>query len=723
MRLGTADVLVRAKTGQYKKDLDVTEARTKAFGRDASAAVKKVGLAFTALSTVGVVAFATASIKMLDFGSDLQETQGKFDVVFRGMTESAEAWAATLQDGYAMAETESKKYLSSIQDLLVPTGLAREEAGRLSNAFVQMAADLGSFNNRDTAEVVRDIQSALQGSSETMAKYGINVKAAKVEAEIFQTGLAKTKSEITDAHKAQAIYNIMMREGADAVGDMARTSTSYANQLKKAKANVTDLKTTIGEGLLPVASDIIIEFNDWFKINEKIISQDIKKWASDGANGAKELFNQIGSIKDIYESVPSEIVGPAGYGLVGAMLFGSNIGKLILVLKLTNDSMGILGNSMGDMASKTVATNNALWNLLNSITDAMGITEGAIYKTGTAITNTTAEIIAGLDTVSSHSPAAISAIEELNNALYPTNWDGWSDGAENVSNNLAKLTKEAQKAKDSLEELRVDKGLSDFFGSIDNEEKNIRKAPTDTYDIDYGSTEVAAAIELQNRLAQAMDDTYDVDFGNVTDGLYDLEETGVAVADSLSDAFAGWQNDYSYGLTKMITESGSSFREITGEYIKMLGEMYLQKQAIEPLLSFGTELLSKGFGMLTSSLFGGSGAVTAGSYSAPTYSMAGGGVINEHIIGTGLSSGASYEFGEGGIPEILLSSKDINKSSKTEQSAKTEPVTNITNVYIQAADAKSFNDMIKRNPGSIEMSISKALMGNSGLRKRMQGVL
>ena len=303
MRLGTADVLVRAKTGKYKQDIAGAERRTETFGKRASASIGKITASLVAFSAVASTVFIAASLKAVDYGSDLEETQGKFDVVFRGMTETAEEWSDVMQKSYAMSETESKKYLSSIQDLLVPTGLARDKAGELSNQFVKMAADLGSFNNRETVEVVRDIQSALQGSSETMAKYGINVKAAKVEQEIYRLKLAKTKKEITDAHKAQAIYSIMLREGADAVGDMARTSESYANQLKKAKANIADISTEMGQNLLPLATSLVNEFNQWHEINKSLISQRIPEYLGYIGKAAVFVLDAISGVGRVFSIV------------------------------------------------------------------------------------------------------------------------------------------------------------------------------------------------------------------------------------------------------------------------------------------------------------------------------------------------------------------------------------------------------------------------------------
>jgi hypothetical protein len=440
MQLGTADVLVRAKTDQYKKDLKTAKDKTVAFGKSAVASIGKISTSMAAFGGVASTAFAFASIKMLDYGSDLQETQGKFDVVFRGMTESAEAWSDTLQDAYAMGETESKKYLSSIQDLLVPTGMLREEAGELSNNFVKMAADLGSFNNRETVEVVRDIQSALQGSSETMAKYGINVKAAKVEQEIFRMGLASSKSEITDAHKAQAIYNIMMREGSDAIGDMARTSDSYANQLKKAKANVTDLKTTIGEGLLPVASDMVSDFNDWFKVNEKVIGQKVPETLGDIGDGLRD-------IKSIYDAIPDDMVGPGGVGLVGTMLFGVKGGIAV-------GGLSYLYNEFKDFAEGMEGVRAGFITMDDFIGDEKQ------FESALAGYRDYKEAVNGVSFAINSQTEGYDLYNKAGAEIVTTN--------NSISDSFAALTKENMKATTTLAGVKKDSALDDFFDEVEN---------------------------------------------------------------------------------------------------------------------------------------------------------------------------------------------------------------------------------------------------------------
>jgi hypothetical protein len=241
-----------------------------------------------------------------------------------------------------MSGLEAKKYLSSIQDLLVPTGLTRTESGKLSNEFVKLAADLGSFNNMKTADVIMDIQSALQGSSETMAKYGINVKAAKVEAEVFRLGLAKTKDEILDSHKAVAMYNIMIREGADAIGDMGRTSDSFTNQLKKLLSNIEHIQTTIGNNFLPVLTDVLISMNAWIKGNQEFINVDMVGYFKGVIESVLLFADALKIVVDIFDLLYESI---SDTGLFDSILFGkggfgsviSNLSDIVYIIKKVKD--------------------------------------------------------------------------------------------------------------------------------------------------------------------------------------------------------------------------------------------------------------------------------------------------------------------------------------------------------------------------------------------------
>ena len=99
-------------------------------------------------------------------------TSKKIGFSFGDLTDTANQWARNLVDNYAMSTREARFYLSAMQDLLVPMGMNADAAAKMSYEVAKLSADLASFNNMRTEDVMRDIQSALVGNFETMKKYG-----------------------------------------------------------------------------------------------------------------------------------------------------------------------------------------------------------------------------------------------------------------------------------------------------------------------------------------------------------------------------------------------------------------------------------------------------------------------------------------------------------------------------------------------------------------------
>lgn len=207
-----------------------------------------VGVAVYQLQQLGAQSLATAS--------NLEEASSKYETVFAGQVAAADEWVRTLTDSYAMSTRESREYLAAVQDLLVPMGMQSTAAAQLSNEIVKLSADLGSFNNRSTEEVMLDIQSALVGNFETMKKYGVVLSATTVQERVLADGYADTKDEIIAADKALAAYQIMMEGSTAALGDMERTADGYANTSKRLSAEWEDFSAVLGNRFLPAATHI-----------------------------------------------------------------------------------------------------------------------------------------------------------------------------------------------------------------------------------------------------------------------------------------------------------------------------------------------------------------------------------------------------------------------------------------------------------------------------------
>lgn len=206
--------------------------------------------------SVGMAGAVSVIGKTVKASSNLEETTSKFNTVFSGVSKDMSAAVKNLTDNYAMSTRESRLYLSSVQDLLVPMGMAKDSAADMSVEVVKLSADLGSFNNLPTSQVMADIQSALVGNFETMKKYGVVLNETVIKQEAVNKGLWDGKGMIDANTKAQVAYSLIVKGSEAAIGDMGRTSGSYANVIKKLEANMEDLGAELGGMFVPAIKSV-----------------------------------------------------------------------------------------------------------------------------------------------------------------------------------------------------------------------------------------------------------------------------------------------------------------------------------------------------------------------------------------------------------------------------------------------------------------------------------
>jgi len=229
----------------------------------------KAGWLAVAGAVVGVTKVFSIGIKK---ASEFQEVNAKFGTVFRGVEKQAEAMAKELESAYGLSVIESRKFLSSTQDLLVPMGLSREAAAQFSSEVAKLSVDLGSFNNMPTAQVMADIQSALVGNFETTKKYGVVLNETAIKQRIFEDTGVKVKGVVDAQTKALTALKLIQEGSADAQGDFIRTQESFANQSKVLSSNLENLGVALGQKILPFLTPIISKFNEWLTPEKDLTS-------------------------------------------------------------------------------------------------------------------------------------------------------------------------------------------------------------------------------------------------------------------------------------------------------------------------------------------------------------------------------------------------------------------------------------------------------------------
>lgn len=232
-------------------------------GKNVGSLASTVGKVLVGGLALGGAAVAAFGLQAIQMGSDAAETKSKFNTVFKDMADSVGNWSDSVANSMGLTKAESKGMLASVQDLLVPFGFARDKAGDMSKQILTLAGDMASFNNLNTADVIKDINSALVGSTEPMNKYGVVLNVAAITTEALNMGLIKQGDELDNVSKATATLSLIMKSTTDAQGDLGRTQDSFANQLKQTKAAFADITTEIGENLIPIFLPLLQNFNAW----------------------------------------------------------------------------------------------------------------------------------------------------------------------------------------------------------------------------------------------------------------------------------------------------------------------------------------------------------------------------------------------------------------------------------------------------------------------------
>lgn len=310
--IGTLTYKITGDTTSLDKSLNKSEKNVKGLGKESSS----LGTLLKGAAVAGAVVFAAK--KVAEFGlsainaaSDAEETRNKFNVVFKDISEEAEAAATNLSDNFGLSNQAAEDLLSGTGDLLTGFGFTGEAALDLSTQVNELAVDLASFTNfSGGAEGASDaLTKALLGERESVKALGISILDADVKAKVLELTQQGLTFETERQAKAYATLQIAQEQSTNAIGDYARSSESFANKQREARAAVDDLKAAIGERLLPAATDSISIFGDLTaKVAEFIEERNrLKEVEQAAATGKGSTEDQIDGLRLLNDRINENI--------------------------------------------------------------------------------------------------------------------------------------------------------------------------------------------------------------------------------------------------------------------------------------------------------------------------------------------------------------------------------------------------------------------------------
>lgn len=217
--------------------------------------IKQVG------TTMGV---AFAGTQIVQFGKDtimaassMAESVSKVKVVFGDTADAVFKFGDGAAKSMGMSNQAAIEAAGTYGNLFQAFGIGQGKANEMSTTLVQLAADLGSFNNTSTEEAINALRSGLSGETEPLKRYGVALNETTLKAKAMAMGFGEIKGAMDPAIKAQVTYALVLEQTKLAQGDYARTAGGTANTMKSLQAEFQNAKVAVGEMLMPAFKAIL----------------------------------------------------------------------------------------------------------------------------------------------------------------------------------------------------------------------------------------------------------------------------------------------------------------------------------------------------------------------------------------------------------------------------------------------------------------------------------
>lgn len=258
-----------------------------------------------------VLAGAFAVKKLIDFGSeaiklgsDLNEVQNVVDVAFPKMSKQVDDFAKNAMYASGLSETMAKRYTGTFGAMSKAFGFSEQQAYEMSTALTSLAGDVASFYNVSQDEAYTKLKSVFTGETETLKDLGVVMTQTALDSYAMANGFGKTTAEMSEAEKVALRFAFVTDQLSLASGDFARTSDSWANQVRIMKLQFQSFMASVGQGLINLFTPVIQVLN--FLLSKlltvgnafRALTELLTGKKSQAGGGIQETADAVGNLAD-----------------------------------------------------------------------------------------------------------------------------------------------------------------------------------------------------------------------------------------------------------------------------------------------------------------------------------------------------------------------------------------------------------------------------------------
>lgn len=214
--------------------------------------------------------------KAIDISSDLTEVQNVVVNTFGQYTDQLEQFSKTSIKMYGMSELSAKQTAGRFQAMGLAMGAPVKDMSDMSIQLTALSADLASFYNISQEESSRKLWSIFTGETEPMRAFGIDLTNATLKEYAMKKGLDANISSMTQLEKTMLRYQYVMDNTKNVQGDFARTSQTWANQLRVLQEQIEMVAGVWGNAFVNMLKPLIQALNKAlsavYAFSEKVVN-------------------------------------------------------------------------------------------------------------------------------------------------------------------------------------------------------------------------------------------------------------------------------------------------------------------------------------------------------------------------------------------------------------------------------------------------------------------
>lgn len=283
----TINVAILADTKQFSSEMSKLSGDS-GMGRIGSTAKRMGSVVAAGMATAGV-ALAGLAAKTVGLASDLEQSMGGVDAVFKGVAGQVHTFATQAAGSLGLSKNSYNELATIIGTTLKNSGTAMDKLAGTTNTLIGRSADLAATFGGPVTEASAAMASALRGEFEPLRRYGVSLNQADINARALADTGKTNAAALTKQEKALAAQALIMDQSKDAAGAFARESGTLAGQTERLKANLENLGARVGSVLLPPLTAI----TTWIVSEGLPKLEALGRWAADTFGPA---FSSIGSV-------------------------------------------------------------------------------------------------------------------------------------------------------------------------------------------------------------------------------------------------------------------------------------------------------------------------------------------------------------------------------------------------------------------------------------------